>query len=174
MILVTIGERIDLLIRTKGVKKVDFAAEIEIDQSYVTKLIKGANAPSKALIENICRKFGVNRDWLENGEGEMFVRRSSAILEQLAQEYNLDGQARRLVENFLSLTPENRAMVIKAFENAVMLMTRKPDSEMTREEKHAQLDAEIDAEEAARKRGAETSLASTTTSGSKEKFGIKS
>ena len=65
-------------------------------------------------------------------------------------------------------------MVIKAFENAVMLMTRKPDDEMTREEMHAQLDAEIDAKEAAAKRGISTSSASTTTTGSTKKFGNSS
>lgn len=165
----TIGERIAMIIEEKGVKKIEFAATLNIHQSYVSKLVKGESLPSERLIEDICRKFDIRREWLENGEGEMSVRRSSAILEQLAQEYHLDGQARRLVENFLSLTPENRAMVIKAFENAVMLMTRKPDSELTREEKHTMLDKELD--EAEKRK---MSLASTGTSGSKEKFGIKS
>lgn len=169
----TIGERIAMIIENKGAKKIEFAAALNIHQSYVSKLVRGESIPSERLIEDICRKFGVNRDWLERGEGEMLVRRSAAIIEQLAQEYHLDEKARRLVENFLSLTPENRAMVIAAFENAVMLMTRKPDSEKTPEEMHDELDAEIAARDAARKRGAETSLASTITSGSKEKFGIK-
>lgn len=170
----TIGERIALLIDKKGMKRIDFAAALEIDQSYVTKLTKNANAPSKALIENICRKFDVRREWLEHGEGEMFVRRSAAIIEQLSKEYQLDDKARRLVENFLSLTPENRAMVIKAFENAVMLMTRKPDEELTREEMHATLDAEIDARDAAQKRGTTTSPASIGSNGLKRKFGNSS
>lgn len=170
----TIGERIAKIIEEKGVKKIEFAAALNIHQSYVSKLVKGESFPSERLIEDICRKFDICRDWLENGEGEMVVRRSSAILEQLAQEYHLDGQARRLVENFLSLTPENRAMVIAAFENAVMLMTRKPDSELTKDEAMTQVGREWEEKEAARKRGATTSLASTTTSGSKEKFGIKS
>lgn len=167
----TIGERIALLIDKKGMKRIDFAAALEIDQSYVTKLTKDANAPSKALIENICRKFDVRREWLEHGEGEMFVRRSAAIIEQLSKEYQLDDKARRLVENFLSLTPDNRAMVIKAFENAVMLMTRKPDDELTKEEAMAQIGREWEEKEAARKRGTPTSSASIGTSGLKRKFG---
>lgn len=170
----TIGERIGMLIEEKGMKRTEFAAVLKIDQSYVTKLTKGANAPSNALIENICRKFGVRREWLENGEGEMFACRNSAILEQLAQEYQLDGKARRLVENFLSLTPENRAMVIAAFENAVMLMTRKPDSELTKEEAMELVGREWDKKEEARKRGAITLPASTCTNSLKGKFGNKS
>ncbi len=166
-----IGERIAKLIEVKGMKKKEFAAVLEIDQSYVSKLVKNENEPSKSLLKNICRKFGVRREWLEHGEGEMFVRRSAAIIEQLASEYQLDDKARRLVENFLSLTPENREMVIKAFENAVMLMTRKPDEELTREEMHSTLDAELDARDAALKRGATTSSASIGSNGLKRKFG---
>ena len=164
----TIGERIAMIIENKGAKKIEFAAALNIHQSYVSKLVKGESLPSERLIEDICRKFGVNRDWLEHGEGEMLV------IEQLAAEYRLDGKARRLVENFLSLSPENREMVIKAFENAVALMTKTPDSEKTPEEMHAELTAEIAARDAARKKDLTTSLASTITSGSKEKFGIKS
>lgn len=170
----TIGERIAMIIENKGAKKIEFAAALNIHQSYVSKLVKGESLPSERLIEDICRKFGVNRYWLEHGEGEMLVRQSSAIIEQLAAEYRLDGKARRLVENFLSLSPENREMVIKAFENAVALMTKTPDSEKTPEEMHAELTAEIAARDAARKKDLTTSLASTITSGSKEKFGIKS
>lgn len=163
----TIGERIAIIIEKTGVKKIEFAATLNIHQSYVSKLVKGESLPSERLIEDICRKFGVNRDWLEHGEGEMLVRRSSAILEQLAAEYRLDGKARRLVENFLSLTPENREMVIKAFENAVALMMRKPDAEMSREEKHAMLDRELDDAEKRKMLSV-----STGTNGSKEKSGI--
>lgn len=170
----TIGERIAVLIDEKGVKKIDFAAALNIHQSYVSKLINGESSPSERLKEDICRKFSVRREWLEHGEGEMFVRRSAAIIEQLASEYQLDGQARRLVENFLSLTPENRAMVIKAFENAVMLMTRKPDDELTKEEVMAQVGREWEEKEAARKRGATTSSASTGSNGLKRKIGNSS
>lgn len=167
----TIGERIAVLIDEKGVKKIDFAAALNIHQSYVSKLISGESSPSERLKEDICRKFGVRREWLEHGEGEMFVRRSAAIIEQLSKEYQLDDKARRLVENFLSLTPENRAMVIKAFENAVMLMTRKPDDELTKEEAMAQVGREWEEKEAARKRGTTTSSVSIGTNGSRRKFG---
>ena len=162
----TIGDRISIIIKEKDLKKVEFAATLEIDQSYVSKLVKGKAEPSLALLEKICRTFGVRREWLERGEGEMYVRRTPAILEQLTKEYQLDERSRTLVENFLSLTPENRKMVIDAFDNAVRLMTRKPDDELTREEMHARLDEEIDEVEAARKRGTETSSASIGTSGS--------
>lgn len=170
----TISENIKELRAHLRLTQQEFADKIGVKRNTVATYEMGRSTPSEAAITLICREFDVRREWLETGEGEMFIQRDVGILEQLAQEYHLDGKARRLVENFLSLSPENREMVIKAFENAVMLMTRKPDDEMTREEMHAQLDAEIDAKEAAAKRGISTSSASTTTNGSTKKFGNSS
>lgn len=168
-----VSENIKELRACLRITQQEFADRIGVKRNTVATYEMGRSVPSEAALNLICREFDVRREWLETGEGEMFVRRSTAILEQLAKEYHLDGQARRLVENFLSLTQENREMVIKAFENAAMLMTQKPDSELTREEAMEKVGREWDEREAARKRGVITSSASTTTSGSKERFGIK-
>lgn len=71
-----INTQIDLLIKKINIKKVDFAKKLKIDQSYVTRLIKGDNLPSERLIDDICREFNVNKNWLLTGEGgeeNMFV-----------------------------------------------------------------------------------------------------
>lgn len=170
----SISENIKELRAVLRLTQQEFANRIGLKRNTVATYEMGRSEPSDAAIMLICKEFNVRREWLEHGEGEMFVRRSSAILEQLATEYRLDGKARRLVENFLSLSPENREMVIKAFENTVALMTKTPDAEKTPEEMHAELDSEIAARDAARKRETTMSLVSTITSGSKEKFGIKS
>lgn len=69
----SIGCRINTLITSLGIKKVRFAERIKVDQSYVTQLIKGRNCPSDRVIDNICRAFGVDEEWLRTGEGPMFV-----------------------------------------------------------------------------------------------------
>ena len=71
-----INTQIDLLIKKLNIKKVDFAKKLKIDQSYVTRLIKGDNLPSERLIDDICREFNVNKNWLLSGTGgeeNMFV-----------------------------------------------------------------------------------------------------
>ncbi|MGL5434959.1 MAG: helix-turn-helix domain-containing protein [Lachnospiraceae bacterium] len=66
-----INSQIDLLIKHLDIKKVDFARRLKIDQSYVTRLIKGDNRPSDRLIDDICKEFSVNEEWLRTGNGEM-------------------------------------------------------------------------------------------------------
>ena len=162
----SISENIKELRTRLKMTQQEFADRIGVKRNTVATYEMGRSVPSDAAIVLICKEFDVRREWLETGEGQIYVQRSTAILEQLTKEYHLDERSRTLVENFLSLTPENRKMVIDAFDNAVRLMTRKPDDELTREEMHARLDEEIDEVEAARKRGTETSSASIGTSGS--------
>lgn len=78
----TIGERIGIIIQEKKLKKVEFARIINIDQSYVTQLIKGKSNPSDRLIEDICEKLNISEIWLRTGEGEMFeeLDRDEAIV----------------------------------------------------------------------------------------------
>lgn len=69
-----INHQIDLLIKKLNIKKVNFAKILKIDQSYVTRLVKGDNIPSDRLIDDICREFNVNEVWLRTGEGDMFTK----------------------------------------------------------------------------------------------------
>ncbi len=62
-----IGTRIAKIIESRNIKKIDFAAELNIAPSYVTKLIKNEGQPSERLIEDICEKMGINRNWLLYG-----------------------------------------------------------------------------------------------------------
>lgn len=49
-----------------------FGEKIGISSAGVSKLESGANNPSEQTIRAICSVFGIRRDWLETGEGEMY------------------------------------------------------------------------------------------------------
>lgn len=50
-----------------------FGEKIGISSAGVSKLESGANNPSEQTIRAICSVFGIRRDWLETGEGEMYA-----------------------------------------------------------------------------------------------------
>ena len=79
--MLTVGERIGVLIEQEGIRKVAFADKLKINQSYVSQLIGGRRAPSDRLLDDISEKFGVSRHWLETGEGEMYEKSASQTLE---------------------------------------------------------------------------------------------
>lgn len=70
------GTRISELIASLGIKKVRFAEQIKVDQSYVTQLTSGKRTPSDRTIADICREFNVSEHWLRTGDGPMYVEMS--------------------------------------------------------------------------------------------------
>ena len=74
----TIGDRIAEIIESQKIKKVQFDARINVDQSYISKLTSGKKLPSVRTIADICREFGVSEEWLRNGRGDMFIKKTES------------------------------------------------------------------------------------------------
>lgn len=67
-----ICERLKILLKELNMSQRQFAMKINLDAGYFSRIVQGkVNPPDRILllIENV---FGVNKDWLENGKGEMF------------------------------------------------------------------------------------------------------
>lgn len=111
----TIGDRISLIIERNDLKKVQFAKKLNIDQSYVSRLIKGKGDPSDRLIEDICEKFNVNENWLRSGEGEMKSETDDSILNSVAKKYNLSDRQQTIISCFLKLDSNQRDAVVAYF-----------------------------------------------------------
>ena len=75
------GVRLEKVITNAGKTKSAFAAILNVSPAFITQLCNGSKSPSERTIIDICNKFDINRDWLENGEGEMQtpVSRDTAI-----------------------------------------------------------------------------------------------
>lgn len=69
-------DRIEFVIKSANIKKVDFAKRLNLSQAFVSQMCSGVAKPSDRTITDICREFGVNEVWLRTGEGEPFKERS--------------------------------------------------------------------------------------------------
>lgn len=92
----TIGDRIKAIRGAVGadgkkMSQAEFAKRLGIGQTAVGNYEAGANNPSSAIINIICREFHVNETWLRTGEGEMFIpmSRTDEIYAFIGK--NLDG-----------------------------------------------------------------------------------
>ena len=72
----TVKDRIEFVIKSANIKKVDFAKRLNLSQAFVSQMCSGVAKPSDRTITDICREFGVNEVWLRTGEGEPFRERS--------------------------------------------------------------------------------------------------
>ena len=71
--MLTINQRIGILVDALGMTKTAFADSLKVSQQYISKLIRTGN-PSDLLIDDICEKYNVSEEWLRNGTGEMFMK----------------------------------------------------------------------------------------------------
>ena len=65
-------DRIEFIIKSAKIKKVDFAKRLNISQAFVSQMCSGVAMPSDRTIAGICREFGCDEVWLRTGEGEPF------------------------------------------------------------------------------------------------------
>ena len=92
-----------------GLSMEKFGSRIGIGKTSISLLESGKNNPSVQTVSLICREFGVNEHWLRTGEGEMFEQTRETVLDRLAAEYSLDKEQVSVIENFLDLSPQERA-----------------------------------------------------------------
>ena len=107
----TIGERINAVIRAEGIKKVAFANKLNIDQSYVSRIIYGKGVPSSRLLDDISEKFGVSRVWLETGEGDMYEESASQTLDAITVRYNGSPTFRAMLDVYSRLSAADQDAV---------------------------------------------------------------
>lgn len=107
----TIGERIRVVREKLDITQEDFAQKIGTKRNTITNYEVGRREPMEATIKSICREFNVNYDWLKDGEGEMFDAVPETLVDELAQEFNLDDLDRRIILGYLRLSETDRGAI---------------------------------------------------------------
>ena len=109
----TIGERIKTIREELKMTQANFASKLGTARNTIANYEIGRREPMEATIKAICREFNVNYFWLTKGEGEMFDAIPESLVDELAQEFNLDDMDKRIVLGYLRLNEEERQTVKK-------------------------------------------------------------
>lgn len=67
-----ICERFALIRSDTGMKQGDFAKEITLTQGHVSDIENKRKNVSDRVMEIICLKYGINKDWFKTGKGDMY------------------------------------------------------------------------------------------------------
>jgi len=149
-------DRLKQLRKELGLSQAAFAKKLKITPAAVNEIESGRNRLTDRNFTAICEKFNVNPSWLKDGVGEMFLNPST--LDKLAAEYDLTPEESALIKTFAELPAEDRKTIIRLVKNFAQSLgvklpdeERKPDDQLTAEEKRAIMNAELDAEAAGEK-----------------------
>ena len=64
-------DRIKEVRKSEGLTQVEFGERIGVKGNTITNYETGLRTPTDAVLLSICREFGINEEWLKNGNGEM-------------------------------------------------------------------------------------------------------
>lgn len=106
--------RIVQIRETLGLSQDKFGESLGVTRTAVCAWENARRGISDQVIKSICREFNVNRAWLVEGIGEMFVNLPETIIDELALQFDLSDEEKELVSDFCKLSKEQRS-VITAF-----------------------------------------------------------
>lgn len=99
------GERL-LEIRTeKNISQKAFGEKIDLSGDMISLLEKGKRNFRDRVINDICREFGINKEWFETGKGDKYID----ILTQFDEFNNADPEVQELVRMYMQLDDVSRA-----------------------------------------------------------------
>ena len=66
-------DRFKELRKELNVTQQEFADKLKISRNFVAQIEMGSKVPSDRTIDDVCREFNVNEEWLRTGNGDMFI-----------------------------------------------------------------------------------------------------
>lgn len=125
----TVGDRIkELRKNLLGISMETFGKKIGVAKNTVSQWETGTNGISESMIRSICREYNVDYFWLTEGKGNPFMEFPTVLIDQLAFEYDLDDYDKSIITEFVKLTKEERAIIVKYMKNVIAEQEKKePD-----------------------------------------------
>lgn len=98
--------RKELKLSQEGLGKV-----IGLSKSGISNIESGIRNVTDTHIRLLCSELNINEEWLRTGKGDMFLETDGSIMSELVKEYKLDDTDRSIVEEYMKLSAEHRAVI---------------------------------------------------------------
>lgn len=91
-----------------------FGQHLGVGKTAINKIEKGENNVTEQMTKAICREFNVDYFWLTEGIGdEMFIKMETDPIKLIAKQHGLTDLEAEIVVEFMKLTSDERAMMVK-------------------------------------------------------------
>lgn len=113
-------EQIKALRNHLKLSQAEFGAKLNSTRASVQAWEYGLNKPSAAMQTLMCQCYGVNRTWLETGEGEMLVETTGRTLDRIRKRYGASDTFRAMLDVYAAMTDAQQ----DAFEEYINMLAR--------------------------------------------------
>ena len=105
------GKQIRELRKSLGLTLEKFGNSLGVGKTAISKIEHGENNLTDQMAKAICREYNVNYLWLTEGKGDMFTVTPDSIVDELAEDFHLDEMDKKIIEKYLELSDEKRAII---------------------------------------------------------------
>ena len=109
----TIGERVKELRKALRLTQTEFGERLGVARITVAYYESGKNNLNEYMIQNICKTFNVDYNWLTQGKFEMFLEKDTTLIKKLLSEYNIDPSQIPLINAYLKSSSETKEELLK-------------------------------------------------------------
>lgn len=110
-----IGDRLKIIRKEANLNQAEFGEKIGVSESAVSNYESGRRPLSDPIIKLVCKTFGYYHDWLVNGTEpkKISVKAKKETLQALKEEFSLDDVDVKIMEIYLTLSPDERSAIRK-------------------------------------------------------------
>ena len=105
------SERLRQLRKDLGMSQEEFGRRIGVSNTAISKLEKNERNLTEQTAKSIFREFRVNYFWLTEGKGDMFTGTPESVVDEIAEDYNLDDIDKKIIEKYLELSADQRQVL---------------------------------------------------------------
>lgn len=125
----TVNDRITLIRKTLKLSQTSFGEKLGVSRGVIKNIDESITTPKSEFLALVCKVYNVDRDWLETGEGDMFMPMEEedellAYAAELITNKDLDW-IKQLNLTLMNMTPEELDVVEKFARNWLDRMNRK-------------------------------------------------
>lgn len=113
----TQGQRVHELRKHLNLTLEKFGKTLGVGKTAISKIEKDENNLTEQMALAICREFRANYYWLTEGKGEMFSGTPQNVVDEIAEDYNLDDIDKKIIEVYLELSEDDREVIKKYLKN---------------------------------------------------------
>lgn len=110
-------ERIKELRKILGLSQDAFGRKLGVTGTAVSRIEKGERTLTEQMALAICREFRVNYFWLTEGKGEMFSGTPQNVVDEIAEDYDLDDVDKKIIQKYLELDEAHRKVLKEYFKS---------------------------------------------------------
>lgn len=111
------GERVRELRKFLNLTLEKFGKSLGVGKTAISKIENNERKLTEQMILSICREFRVDYFWLTEGKGEMFIEAPESVVDEIAENYDLDDIDKKMLEKYLSLSKEERNVIKSYFKS---------------------------------------------------------